>query len=79
MQVQVQCASHLLHLGGCIGPRCTPESGTPYGEGPGRPWRGPHATFQAAVIEWINAGTFNGAASGRFVSDESGVAGASGP
>ncbi|MGW0391575.1 alpha/beta fold hydrolase [Streptomyces sp. NPDC003042] len=72
--VHVGCASHLLHLGGCSGPRCTPESGTPYGGRAGRPWRGPHATFQAAVTEWIKSGTFDGASNGRFVVNESGVA-----
>jgi pimeloyl-ACP methyl ester carboxylesterase len=72
--VQVQCASHLLHLAGCDGPRCTPERGRPYGSGPGRTWRGPHATYQAALIEWITRGTFDGAANGHFVVDESGVA-----
>ncbi|MFJ8085469.1 alpha/beta fold hydrolase [Streptomyces sp. NPDC096205] len=72
--VQVQCASHALHLEGCSGPRCTPESGTPYGGRPGRPWSGPHATFQAALIEWIKNGTFNGAPNGHFIVNESGVA-----
>lgn len=72
--VQVQCASHLMHVEGCSGPRCKPESGTPYGGRPGRPWSGPHATVEAALIEWIKNGTFNGAANGRFVVDESGVA-----
>ncbi|MBT2440150.1 alpha/beta fold hydrolase [Streptomyces sp. ISL-36] len=72
--VQVECGSHLLHLGGCTGPRCTPESGTPYGGRPGRPWAGPHATYQAAVIEWIKAGTFDGAVNGHFVVDANGVA-----
>lgn len=74
--VQVQCGSHQMHLEGCSGPRCTPESGTPYGGRPGEPWSGPHATVKAAVAEWISSGTFNGAASGRFTIDESGVASA---
>lgn len=72
--VQVQCASHALHLEGCSGPRCTPEAGTPYGGRPGRPWFGPHATFQAAAVEWIKNGTFDGAARGHFIVNESGVA-----
>ncbi|MDQ1033346.1 hypothetical protein QF035_010928 [Streptomyces umbrinus] len=72
--VQVQCASHAMLWEGCSGPRCTPQSGTPYGGRPGRPWSGPHATAQAAVAEWIKKGTFNGAANGHFTVDESGVA-----
>ncbi|MDX6348313.1 MAG: hypothetical protein QOF84_3103 [Streptomyces sp.] len=72
--VQVQCASHAMLWEGCSGPRCTPQSGTPYGGRPGRPWSGPHATVQAAVFEWIKNGTFNGAANGHFTVDESGVA-----
>jgi hypothetical protein len=35
---------------------------------------GPHATLKAALIEWIKSGTFNGAANGHFIVDESGVA-----
>ncbi|MGW0391063.1 alpha/beta fold hydrolase [Streptomyces sp. NPDC003042] len=72
--VQVRCGSHLLHLAGCSGPRCIPESGTPYGGRPGRPWAGPHSTYQAALTEWIENGTFDGAANGHFVVNESGVA-----
>ncbi|MFF8378238.1 alpha/beta fold hydrolase [Streptomyces sp. NPDC015661] len=72
--VQVQCASHALLLEGCSGPRCTPQAGTPYGGRPGRPWSGPHATYQAALIEWITNGTFDGAANGHFIVNESGVA-----
>jgi hypothetical protein len=74
--VQVECASHALPFEGCAGARCTPASGTPYGGKPGAPWAGPHATLKAALIEWIESGTFNGAASGRFVVDASGVASA---
>lgn len=74
VHVQVTCASHAMLWQGCSGPRCTPESGTPYGGRPGRRWAGPHATVQAAVIEWIRNGTFDGAARGRFTVDESGVA-----
>jgi pimeloyl-ACP methyl ester carboxylesterase len=72
--VQVQCASHALPQEGCSGQRCAPESGTPYGGRPGKPWAGPHATLKAALIEWIKNGTFNGAANGLFTVDESGVA-----
>ncbi|MFG2057582.1 alpha/beta fold hydrolase [Micromonospora sp. NPDC048930] len=71
--VKVACASHALLLEGCSGHRCTPASGTPYGGTPGAPWAGPHATLKAALIEWIRSGTFNGAASGQFLVDESGV------
>lgn len=77
--VQVECASHALPWEGCAGPRCMPASGTPYGGPLGRPWAGPHATLNAALIEWITSGTFNGAATGRFVVDASGVASAFGP
>jgi hypothetical protein len=66
-----------MQMEGCSGPRCTPESGTPYGGRPGEPWAGPHATVKAALIEWIKSGTFNGAANGQFTVDESGVASAS--
>jgi pimeloyl-ACP methyl ester carboxylesterase len=72
--VQVQCASHAMLFQGCSGPRCTPQSGTPYGGRPGRPWAGPHATVQAALVEWIKNGTFNGSPNGRFTVNESGVA-----
>ncbi|MER7000953.1 hypothetical protein [Streptomyces sp. NPDC000410] len=72
--VQVQCASHAQIFEGCSGPRCTPDSGTPYGGRPGEPWAGPHATLKAALIEWIKNGTFNGAANGQFTVDASGVA-----
>lgn len=75
--VQVQCASHQMQMEGCSGPRCTPESGTPYGGRPGEPWAGPHATVKAALIEWIKSGTFNGATNGKFTVNESGVASAS--
>jgi pimeloyl-ACP methyl ester carboxylesterase len=36
-------------------------------------WAGPHATFKAALIEWIKHGTFNGAENGSFIVDEGGV------
>jgi pimeloyl-ACP methyl ester carboxylesterase len=76
--VQVECASHALLWEGCaegleLPPvRCTPTSGTPYGGT--TPWAGPHATFKAALIEWIKHGTFNGAENGSFIVDASGVA-----
>jgi pimeloyl-ACP methyl ester carboxylesterase len=77
--VRVQCAGHALLWQGCGGSRCTPVSGVPYGGTPGTPWAGPYATVRAALIEWIQSGTFDGAASGSFVVDASGVATASGP
>ena len=75
--VQVGCASHEMLIEGCSEARCTPTSGTPYGGIPGQPWAGPHSTVKAALIEWINSGTFNGAASGRFTVSDSGAASAS--
>ena len=75
--VQVGCASHEMLIEGCSQARCTPTSGTPYGGTPGQPWAGPHSTVKAALIEWITSGTFNGAASGRFTVNDSGVASAS--
>ncbi|MER5204765.1 alpha/beta hydrolase [Streptomyces sp. NPDC002825] len=74
--LRVRCASHAMQHEGCSGPRCTPDSGTPYGGRPGEPWAGPHATFKAALTEWIKNGTFNGAMNGRFTVNESGVASA---
>ena len=71
--VQVRCGSHLLHLAGCSGDRCTPQSGTPYGGRPGEPWAGPYSTYQTALIEWVRNGTFDGASRGHFVLNESGV------
>ncbi|MGR6318201.1 alpha/beta hydrolase [Micromonospora soli] len=79
VQVQVKCASHGLLWEGCSGKRCTPASGTPYGGKLGQPWTGPHSTLKAALIEWITRGTFNGAPSGQFTVNESGVASATGP
>jgi pimeloyl-ACP methyl ester carboxylesterase len=72
--VQVECASHALPWEGCVGDRCKPTSGTPYGGRPGAPWAGPHATLKAALIEWIKSGTFNGAANGSFIVNGRGVA-----
>jgi hypothetical protein len=37
------------------------------------PWAGPHATFKAALIEWIKKETFNNKPNGSFIVDESGV------
>ncbi|WP_156312943.1 alpha/beta fold hydrolase [Micromonospora sp. HK10] len=71
--VKVACASHALLLEGCAGPRCTPSSGIPYGGRPHVPWAGPHATLRAALVEWIRNGTVNGASTGRFLVNESGV------
>jgi hypothetical protein len=75
--VQVGCASHEMLIEGCSEARCTPASGTPYGGTPGQPWAGPHTTVKAALIEWITSGTFNGAESGRFTVNDSGIASAS--
>lgn len=72
--VQIDCASHQFITQVCGGERCQPASGTPYGGTPGAPWRGPHSTVTTALTEWITNGTFNGAASGRFNVDKSGVA-----
>ncbi|MGR6318848.1 hypothetical protein Q2K19_31750 [Micromonospora soli] len=77
--VKIACGSHTFLWEGCSGTRCTPTSGTPYGGKIGAPWAGPHSTFKAALIEWITRGTFNGAPSGQFAVNESGVASATGP
>jgi hypothetical protein len=77
--LQVECASHALPFEGCAGPRCVPVSGTAYGGSAGGHWAGPHATLNAALIEWVKGGTFDGAMNGRFVVDSSGVANATGP
>ena len=56
--VQVECASHVLQWEGCDGADCTPH----------------YVTFQKALIEWIESGTFNnGAPSGSFNVSPSGV------
>jgi len=56
--VQVACASHVLQWEGCDGAGCTPH----------------YVTFQKALIEWIESGTFNnGAPSGSFNVSPSGV------
>ena len=58
MLVQVACASHVLQWEGCDGAGCTPH----------------YVTFQKALIEWIESGTFNnGAPSGSFNVSPSGV------
>jgi hypothetical protein len=75
--VQVGCASHEMLIEGCAETHCTPASGTPYGGTPDKPWAGPHSTVKAALIEWITNGTFNGAPTGRFTVNDSGVASAS--
>jgi hypothetical protein len=73
--VQVECASHALLWEGCAGERCTPISGqTPYGGKPNEPWAGPHATFKAALIEWIKYGKFNERDRGSWIVGENGVA-----
>jgi pimeloyl-ACP methyl ester carboxylesterase len=78
--VQIDCATHGMMWEGCSNAtRCTPTSGTPYGGEPGKPWYGPHSTVKAALIEWITNGTFNGAQTGKFIVNSSGVANASGP
>jgi hypothetical protein len=59
---------------GCSGARCddgNPHT-KPYG-GHSQKWAGPYSTVAAALIEWVKHGTFNGAESGRFVINESGV------
>jgi pimeloyl-ACP methyl ester carboxylesterase len=72
--VQVRCASHAILENGCSGARCDDgdPSTTPYG-GDSQIWAGPYSTVAAALIEWVKHGTFNGAESGRFVINESGV------
>jgi alpha-beta hydrolase superfamily lysophospholipase len=78
--VQIHCATHEMFAEGCfIALRCFPDLHTPYGGVLGLPWGGPHTTIKAALIEWITRGTFNGAKSGKFIVDSSGVANASGP
>lgn len=72
--VQVQCAGHAMMWERCSGARCDdgdPHT-KPYG-GHSQIWAGPYSTVNAALIEWVKHGTFNGAASGRFVINESGV------
>ena len=74
--VQVKCAGHSMVWEGCAGARCNdgdPHT-KPYG-GHSQKWAGPYSTVNAALIEWVNDGTFNGARGGRFVINESGVVG----
>ena len=72
--VQVKCAGHAMGWEGCSGARCDDgdPNTTPYG-GNSQVWAGPYSTVIAALIEWVKHGTFNGAGSGRFVINESGV------
>jgi pimeloyl-ACP methyl ester carboxylesterase len=72
--VQVQCAGHAMLWEGCAGARCDDgdPNTTPYG-GNSQTWAGPYSTVNAALIEWVKHGTFNGAGSGRFVINGSGV------
>ncbi|MBB4894650.1 pimeloyl-ACP methyl ester carboxylesterase [Streptomyces olivoverticillatus] len=72
--VQIKCASHTLLAEGCTGARCKPPaSATVYGQAPNTTWAGPHATLNAALIEWITKGTFDGEGTGKFTVDKSGV------
>ncbi|MEV5238428.1 alpha/beta fold hydrolase [Streptomyces cinnamoneus] len=74
VMLQVTCASHVFEWEGCDGERCTPPSpATVYGQASGTPWAGPHGTVTAALTEWITKGTVNGASSGKFTVDKSGV------
>jgi pimeloyl-ACP methyl ester carboxylesterase len=74
--VQIDCATHEMMAEGCSNaPRCNPPPGTtPYGGTSGKPWAGAHSTLKAALIEWINSGTFNGKPNGKFIVNASGVA-----
>jgi pimeloyl-ACP methyl ester carboxylesterase len=73
--VQVKCAGHALGWEGCSGARCDDgdPNTTPYGSGGSQVWAGSYSTVAAALIEWVKHGSFNGAESGRFVINESGV------
>jgi pimeloyl-ACP methyl ester carboxylesterase len=73
MLLTVDCASHGIALQSCSGARCGDESSRPYGQTTG-PYRGPRATIQAAVVEWITHGTVDGASSGPLFVDASGYA-----
>ena len=72
--VQVKCTGHSMFWEGCSGPRCdnTGSNSLPYG-GDSPIWAGPYSTINAALIEWVKHGTFNGASNGRFVINESGI------
>ncbi len=72
--VQMGCGGHAMQMEGCAGARCDDgdPNTTPYG-GNSQIWAGPHSTTVAALIEWIKHGTFNGAGSGRFVINDSGI------
>jgi pimeloyl-ACP methyl ester carboxylesterase len=72
--VQVKCAGHAMLWEDCSGTSCddgNPHT-KPYG-GRSQKWAGPYSTVAAAIIEWVKDGTFNGAGSGRFLVNESGV------
>jgi pimeloyl-ACP methyl ester carboxylesterase len=75
MMLTIDCASHGVVLQSCSGVRCGDESSRPYGQDQG-PWRGPRATIQAAVVEWITNGTVAGLSSGPVFVDASGNAAA---
>lgn len=72
--VQMKCTGHNMFWEGCAGARCDDRAPhtKPYG-GHSQKWAGPYSTVNAALIEWVKHGTFNGAQSGRFVINESGV------
>src|SRR5262245_12461946 len=72
--VQVKCATHVMMWDGCSGARCKDDDPhtKPYG-GNSQIWAGPYSTVNAALIEWVKKGKFNGEGSGRFVVNESGV------
>ena len=63
-----------MQIEDCSGARCDDgdPNTTPYG-GNSQIWAGPHSTTAAALIEWVKHGTFNGAGSGRFVINDSGI------
>lgn len=71
--VRIQCSTHMLPVEGCSGALCAPTNGAPYG-GRGGPWPGPRATLAAAIKEWMDHRTFEGASSGRYIVDAHGVA-----
>jgi pimeloyl-ACP methyl ester carboxylesterase len=70
--VQVDCASHQMHIEGCSGTRCA-HSEPAYGTPGTANFEGPHTTVQAALVEWIKDGRFNGSEAGRYVVGTNGV------
>jgi len=69
----IDCASHNLLMETCGSAKCKPDSGTPYGGTTSQgAWSGPYSTVNAALIEWITNGTFNGKTNGSFDVDRSG-------